>query len=173
MLTVPLLAAAVLSGCDKPGGGAPQGAAGQKLIVAGGPSDWTAGLPTLSGPPDIMSENEEPDIADLVLFISERKTDPDGGETLIAEGTHKGAVVGIEVHLSASWKGAKPSQKSALNMRSGTVVLRSLGEKSDMLLKALDEFTAPISPPRGWCRRSSSRRSPSTATLGTLTPGRR
>jgi hypothetical protein len=38
-----------------------------------------------------MSENEEPDMADLVLFISERKTDPDGAETLIAERAHKGS----------------------------------------------------------------------------------
>ncbi len=149
IFAVPLLAAAALSGCDKPGSGASQGTSGQKLIVTGGPSDWAAGLPTLSGPPDIMSENEEPDMADLVLFISERKTDPDGGETLIAEGTHKGVAVGIEVHLSASWKGAKPSQKSVLNMRSGIVILRSMGEKSDMLLKALDEiYGTKLAPAR-------------------------
>jgi hypothetical protein len=57
--------------------------------------------------------------------------------------------VGIEVKLSASWKGGKQSKQPVLSMRSGTVVLRSLGEKSDMLLKALEEiYGGNLSPAR-------------------------
>lgn len=46
-------------------------------------------------------------------------------------------------------KDGKQSKQSVLNMRSGIVILRSLGEKSDMLLKALDEiYETKLSPAR-------------------------
>ena len=72
--------------------------------------------------PEITSESEE-GYYDLVFAIEDYKKLPDGSQAILASGMYKGRKVSLGVYVST-----------------GSVIYRSVGAESDLLLKALDEI---------------------------------
>ncbi|HMN42432.1 MAG TPA: hypothetical protein PKE29_16450 [Phycisphaerales bacterium] len=90
--------------------------------------------PALSAPPEITSESEK-DWFDLVFFVSEATSGPDGTRVIRAKGLYKGQSVGFEVVLPAEWR---ESNKGGIVLRPGKAAYRSVGAESDTFLTALD-----------------------------------
>jgi len=93
----------------------------------------------LTKPPEVTSESEE-GFHDLVFYIQEHKTQPDGTQTIRGAGTHKGRQLGLEVTLGSTWQAGSLGQGTPLVTYRGTVTYRSTGPESDAFLQVLDEL---------------------------------
>jgi hypothetical protein len=99
-------------------------------------------------PPEVTSESEK-GFPDLVFYIQEHKTQPDGTQTIRGEGTHKGRQLGLVVTLGATWQAGSLGKDIPLVTYRGTVTYRSIGSESDVFLQVLDELYGTKINPKG------------------------
>ena len=96
--------------------------------------------------PEITSESEEEDVHDLVFKLDGVEQLSDGGQRLIATGTHRGNPVEVEVNLRPKWTADRMGDQA---IYLGSVVIRSVGVNSDSLLIALDAiYETKLNPKR-------------------------
>jgi hypothetical protein len=114
------------------------------------PSEGTAQVQMakpLAAPPEITSELEVEGFYDLVFYIKEHNTRPDGSQSLIVSGTHKDLPLSFEVVLAPAWREGTLGPGMPLVTYRGKISYRSIGESSDNFLKTLDElYATKLSP---------------------------
>ncbi len=93
----------------------------------------------LAKPPEVTSESEE-GFHDLVFYIQEHTTQPDGTQAIRGAGLYKGRQLALEVRLGPTWQGGSLGKDIPLVTYSGTVTYRSIGPESDAFLQVLDEL---------------------------------
>jgi hypothetical protein len=93
----------------------------------------------LSTIPDIMSESEE-GFVDLVLLLAERKPIGESKELIVGNGRHKGKDVGVGITLDGVWGAKALSPDMPIEVRSGKLRFRRLGEESDALIQAMAQL---------------------------------
>jgi hypothetical protein len=94
----------------------------------------------LTAPPEVTSEEEDPDFRDLVFYIQDYKKLPDGSQSMHCAGTYKGKPLGLEVILSPGWKAGSLDKNIPLVIYSGIATYRSIGTNSDAFIQTLDEL---------------------------------
>ena len=83
----------------------------------------------LSKPPEVTSESEE-GFHDLIFYIQEHKTQPDGTQAIRGEGTHRGRQLGLEVTLGPTWQAGSLDKDIPLVNYRARLVLRIVGGES-------------------------------------------
>ncbi len=96
--------------------------------------------------PEITSESEEEGVQNLVFKLGDIDRLPNGDQRFTATGTYRGNDVGVEVNLRPEPAGDRFGDKTSYL---GVVVMRSLGSRSDSLLRAMDAlYETRLSPKR-------------------------
>jgi hypothetical protein len=129
----------LFGGCDKHPSASPQ--AGAQASIAR----------PLSAPPEVTSEAEE-GFHDLVFYIHGHRRLPDGSQSLLGSGVHKGRAVGLEVILGAAWRGASLDPGIPVVAYQGDVTYRSTGADSDAFVQVLDELYGSKVGPKAMAR---------------------
>jgi hypothetical protein len=76
----------------------------------------------------------------LILYIQDFKRLPDGSQSILGLGTHKGRHLGLEIILCPTWKAGSLSKDIPLVTYRGIVTYRSTGPDSDNFIQVLDEL---------------------------------
>jgi hypothetical protein len=106
------------------------------IIGCGASEDRMPPEPTPRRIPDITSETEE-GFHDLLFGVGAVDNAADGSTEVTAIGILQGQDVGFQAVLPPTWKEGRLADSSSFR---GIVTIRSLGSKSDLLVKALDSI---------------------------------